>query len=282
MRRSKDSAFGDLLDFASKLSWKVSLGAAVIAFVALHIVAQLSTPVAGNVGLQGIGGLVLRQFVHVFAMFLQFIMPAGFLIGAAVSIIKRSRSRELFDSDWDPPGRKVASLTWQEFERLVAEGFRQRGFQVTERGGAGPDGGVDLELARGGERHLVQCKHWRAQQVGVSVVRELYGSMAAERAAGGYVVTSGSFTRDANEFSVGRNIELMDGRGLAALLCDAQAMVKPIDSMPAVNMNAPKAPSCPECQSTMVLRVAKRGAHVGRAFWGCARYPKCRAIIERE
>ena len=70
---------------------------------------------------------------------------------------------------------------------------------MTERGGAGPDGGVDLTLARGDERFLVQCKQWRVQQVGVAVVRELYGVMAAEHAADGYVVTSGSFTRDAKE-----------------------------------------------------------------------------------
>lgn len=71
---------------------------------------------------------------------------------------------------------------------------------------------MDLALARGHERFLVQCKQWRAQQVGVSVVRELYGIMAAERVAGGYVFTSGTFTRDAKAFAAGRNIELLDGR----------------------------------------------------------------------
>ncbi len=64
-------------------------------------------------------------------------------------------------------GPAVASLTWQEFESLVAEGFRQRGFTVTEKGGAAADGGVDIILARGTERFLVQCKQWRAQQVPV-------------------------------------------------------------------------------------------------------------------
>jgi restriction system protein len=94
---------------------------------------------------------------------------------------------------------------------------------VTERGCAGPDGGVDLALSRGSERFLVQCKQWCARQVGVSVICELYVVMAAERVTGGYVVTSGTFTKDAKEFASGRNIELIDGKGLDALLRDGRS-----------------------------------------------------------
>jgi restriction system protein len=124
-----------------------------------------------------------------------------FLVTASISFIKRSRSGQLFNQIQSNPKGDIASLSWQAFESLVAEGFRHRGFDVSERGGAGPDGGVDLALARGHEGFLVQCKQWRAQQVGVAVVRELYGVMAANRVAGGYVVTSGSFTKDAKEFA---------------------------------------------------------------------------------
>jgi len=33
---------------------------------------------------------------------------------------------------------------------------------------------------------------------------------------------------------------------------------------------------CPKCSSTMTMRVAKRGANVGKQFWACSAYPKCR------
>jgi restriction system protein len=49
-------------------------------------------------------------------------------------------------------------------------------------------------LMKNGERFLVQCKHWRKEQVGVTVARELNGVMAAAGAQGGYVVTGGRFT----------------------------------------------------------------------------------------
>jgi restriction system protein len=282
MGRRRDDGFSALMTYASKLTWKLGVGLALIAFVALHLIAQQSRPTSGITDLQALGAVVLRQYVHAFATLLQFIVPAGFLTGAAVSFIKHARSKELIDSVRAPSGREVSSLSWQEFERLVGEGFRQRGFQVTERGRAGPDGGVDLALARGHERFLVQCKQWRAQQVGVSVVRELYGVMAAERVAGGYVVTSGSFTKDAKEFSAGRNIELIDGKGLSALLRDGQSAIRPIESTPEMPPVGPKAPSCPKCRSPMVLRTAKRGAHIGRSFWGCPQYPKCQAIVARQ
>lgn len=36
------------------------------------------------------------------------------------------------------------------------------------------------------------------------------------------------------------------------------------------------APHCPNCNKVMVRRVAKRGSVVGRNFWGCPEYPRCR------
>jgi restriction system protein len=76
-------------------------------------------------------------------------------------------------------------MSWREFEQLVGEAFRQRGYQISENSGGGPDGGVDLVLRKGSEKWLVQCKQWRATQVGVVIVRELYGLIAAEGATGG-------------------------------------------------------------------------------------------------
>jgi len=37
-------------------------------------------------------------------------------------------------------------------------------------------------------------------------------------------------------------------------------------------------PSCPDCGSAMVRRVAKRKPYKGNVFWGCSRYPACRGL----
>jgi restriction system protein len=277
MARSRQSAFDDLLQIATKLPWKVSLGLAALSLLALHLLAAAfaATPTVTTVA--DMGSVVVHQGIHIGAFFLQFVVPPAFLIGATASYFKRSQSIRLFEDTRTAKGPAVASLTWQEFERLVAEGFRQRGFTVTEKGGTAPDGGVDLILARGNERFLVQCKQWRAQQVPVTIVRELYGVMAAEHAAGGYVVTSGRFTQDAIAFAAGRNIELIDGGKLPAFLGQKRNAAP----VPVTQATSASAPACPRCNVPMVARTAKRGANAGSEFWGCRRYPQCKATLAK-
>ena len=35
-------------------------------------------------------------------------------------------------------------------------------------------------------------------------------------------------------------------------------------------------PTCPQCGSAMVRRVARRGSNRGKSFWGCPRFPRCK------
>ena len=282
MARSRQSVtFTDLLEIASRLPWKVSLGLATISLLSLHLLAAAFAPTPTVSTVADMGGVVIHQAIHMGAFFLQFVVPPAFLIGATVSYLKRSRSVRLFENTRTAYGPAVASLTWQQFESLVAEGFRQRGFTVTEKGGAAPDGGVDLILARGHERFLVQCKQWRAQQVPVTIVRELYGVMAAQQAAGGYVVTSGRFTQDAIAFAAGRNIELIDGKTLPALLRESKNAGAAATREPLTTTQVASTPACPRCHEPMVPRVAKRGANLGSEFWGCRRYPKCKTTLAK-
>lgn len=165
-------------------------------------------------------------------------------------------------------------MTWKHFAARVGEAFRRRGYSVREAVGGGADGDVDLVMKKGGETYLVLCRQWRATRVGVTIVRELHGAMAAQGASGGYVVTSGVFTDEAAAFARGRNIELLAGPALHALIAGVKAPVKYFrDPLSVLTMGAPY---CPECQFRMVRRKVKRGEHAGREFWSCARYPECR------
>jgi restriction system protein len=110
-----------------------------------------------------------------------------------------------------------ASLGWRDFERLVGEVFRHRGFAVTGFGASVSDGGV-LGLAKDGERFLVQCKHWRKPQVDVTAIRELSGTIRAVGAYGGYVITAGRFTPEARELAKTCRITLIDELGWDALI----------------------------------------------------------------
>ena len=163
----------------------------------------------------------------------------------------------------------LRTISWREFEELIAEVYKRKGYNVTETGGSGADGGVDLILKKGGEILFVQCKHWRMERVGVKVVRELYGVMAAEGASGGIVISSGLFTQEAQEFTRGKSLELIDGNELVRIIAEVKNNPNTLCQNSIDNM-------CPKCGKSMVLRTAKKGANPGEKFWGCSEFPKCR------
>ena len=174
----------------------------------------------------------------------------------------------------------IAQADWREFERLTAVALRQAGYAIRENpvDQARADGGVDLVARRHGKRYLVQCKHLRSA-VSVTVVRELYGEMAAQGADGCIVACSGAFSKPAREWAVGKQVQLLDGSRLARMLDGVDVAVAPSPD-PSLEAGTAGSVSCPKCGSEMVLRTAKRGARSGQRFWGCSRFPACRGLRE--
>ncbi len=281
-RRKKSSVFEDLVDIVALMPWWLGVVLAVLSYFGLHYLATAEVPRVMRPN--ELGAVVYANLWKVLATFGQIVVPVCCLLGSAVSVIKRRQRIQLFSSV--ATGRSVDALgamTWQEFEMLVGEAFRREGFSVVETGGGGADGGVDLILRKDGEKSLVQCKQWRAYKVSVTAVRELYGVMAAEGAAGGYMVTSGVFTDDAVEFAHGRNIDLIDGPRLFVMIRQARSTVGSEMSATAVGTAPMEAvPTCPRCGGSMVRRTARRGANAGSEFWGCSRFPSCTATRPSE
>lgn len=282
-RRKNHSAVEDLMELISQLPWWAGVGLAALSYLVLHAVssAPVATPGSTNIG-QIVSGSLWRTFAYAGQLVLPFIC----LIAALASALRQHERRKLL-SQTTTSGAADAldAMSWQQFERLVGEGFRQQGYAVAETGATGPDGGVDLMLKKDGERFLVQCKQWRAFKVGVAVVRELYGVMAARGAAGSFVVTSGRFTEEAIRFAEGRNIRLIDGHALLRLIAQGSPSGQTGERAAPPRASAAAATAadrvvepaaCPICTKPMVRRVAKRGTAAGRAFLGCSSYPGCR------
>lgn len=296
VRRKKTSEADALLALVAKWPWWVGVLLALLAYVVLHRMAAqpVAAPVPGQMA-----GFAIQSLWRAAAYFGQFILPTICLVGAAVSAWQGHQRKGLVAgvASSDTPDA-LNAMSWHQFEKLVGEGFRMRGYRVEENEGRGPDGGVDLVVtqnsAHGKLRYLVQCKQWRTSSVGVDVVRALYGVVSAQGAAGGFVFTSGYYTEEAIRFAKPLNLTLVDGRQLHKWLQQAHAglgaapLRRPVaqvapPSTPAVFPPAPvpttapaTAPACPLCAKTMVLRTAKRGASAGNGFWGCSGYPACR------
>jgi restriction system protein len=279
--KKKSSPAEDLLDIVSLLPWWVGVGLAVASYVILHRMAMTPPPSTLQPG--HLGAAVTGMMVAALANAGQYLLPLLCSLGAAISFYRRKKREKLFTQVKEGANAAavlVNGMSWHEFEMLVGEAFRQQGYKVLEVGGGGADGGVDLVLLRHGEKHLVQCKQWKAYKVGVSVVRELYGVMAAQGATGGYVVTSGQFTAEAKSFAEGRNLNLIDGPQLIRLIGTSPQPTRSSTNATGNSTTSEamedKSAKCPHCDAPMLKRVAKQGQYQGKEFWGCTTYPKCR------
>jgi restriction system protein len=167
----------------------------------------------------------------------------------------------------------LRSLSWRQFESYIGELFREQGYFVMETD-EGPDNGVDLVLKKDGEKTYVQCKHWKANSVGVEKVRELLGAMTAGGAHNGIFVASGYYTNPAKEFARECGIRLVDGDELAHLI---GVLTEESDERSGISDQG-SGVTCPVCDAPMVKRVAKRGPNAGNEFWGCSKFPECRGV----
>jgi restriction system protein len=269
--RRNDSSGVAVIELTALLPWWGGVMLAVASYGALHL--YVSRPVAA-VPLSNTTAFMIQAMGHALATTGQYVAPLFFLVAAVVSAYRRwTRRRLLAGVASSAAPDALNQLTWREFEMLVGEAFRAQGYSVAETGGSA-DGGVDVVLRKDSEKYFVQCKHWRAQTVGVPIVRELYGAMAAHGATGGFVVTSGRFTRPALEFAAGRNLTLIDGPKL-------HAMIQRVSQDSLVTMNAAipialaESPACPTCLKPMTMRTASRGPKASQPFWGCSAYPSC-------
>jgi restriction system protein len=288
-RRNKNqSALLDFMDLATILPIPVSLTLAVVAFFIIDssIVPPTSEP-----------GKPTSTFILLYPLLsaLKFVVPLALLAGALARFLKDSRARGVarniqnYQTEKSTPtdatknlkvhSDPVASMSWSDFELLVGEAFRQRGFRVVHGADPGADGGIDVRLTKNGKRYIVQCKHWKTARVGVSVIREQFGIMVSEGAAGAFLVTSGDFTNEAKEFAGDKPITLVNGDELYSLLGRSDLALSKGQAPTSITESGPL---CPKCGSNTVLRQAKRGANAGKQFWGCGHFPDCRGVVNIE
>ena len=118
----------------------------------------------------------------------------------------------------------LAAMDWQDFENLIRELFEKE-FAVS--GGevkvtqASRDGGVDAiafdpDPIRGG-KIVIQAKRY-TNIVGVSAVRDLYGTVMNEGATKGILVTTADYGADAYDFVKGKPLTLLNGSNLLHML----------------------------------------------------------------
>lgn len=126
----------------------------------------------------------------------------------------------------------LLELTPTEFEALVQNLFTKMGLE-TKQTRPSRDGGVDCIAydARPilGGKVVIQAKRYK-NTVGVSAVRDLFGTLQNEGASKGILVTTSGYGSASFEFARNKPIELLDGANLLYLLklhADIDARIEP-------------------------------------------------------
>jgi restriction system protein len=109
-----------------------------------------------------------------------------------------------------------------DFERMLAEHYRERGWQVEYCGGAdahGLDRGVDLKLRRQDDYVLVHCKYWNALEAPQAALQQTIAAMTAETASGAILTCGGEFSPEI-KIAAQRHgrLRLIDGAALREML----------------------------------------------------------------
>lgn len=125
----------------------------------------------------------------------------------------------------------LMELTPSEFESLITNLFEKMGLE-TRMTQASRDGGVDCVAYDPrpifGGKVVIQAKRYR-NTVGVSAVRDLYGTMQNEGASKGILVTTSGYGKAAFEFAEGKPLELLSGSNLLYLLAENAGMEAKIE-----------------------------------------------------
>ncbi|NLD67785.1 MAG: restriction endonuclease [Limnobacter sp.] len=177
---------------------------------------------------------------------------------------------------WSP--ELLSRIEWRRFEAFVEALLQMSGFETRSQS-HGADGGVDIWLHARAQPDtpigIVQCKHWNGKRVGVDKVRELRGVMASLGLPRGQFATTSTFTADAIEFASRNNIHLLDAQTLLRLV--GKRTEEQRAALLAIATEGEYwRPTCASCGIKLVERRPRNG---GKAFWGCANYPRCRTSM---
>jgi restriction system protein len=170
-----------------------------------------------------------RSVLHTITQYAQYVMPIILLVIAGMRFGRRNEHETNAADSYQHAGPANSAknrMSWGQFELLTLEVFRRRGYRMSERGTPASDGSMNLEVRKDGKKYVVHCKQWRAKHVAMGAVRELSSMMIVSNAAGGFVVTSGTFSSEVRAYVAGRNIQLIDGTTMREMLRDPETLAQ--------------------------------------------------------
>ena len=208
--------------------------------------------------------------------FLPWILGAAFLLVGAGAFVgfKKWEGRPA-----KPAKPGLETLDWPNFELLVAEIYRRKGYQIEISSGFGSEGSRDLLFRKESEIIVVECKHWKVvknYKISAPEITNLYQWVMSEPGQHGIFISTGDYMDETKAFVEGKPIQLM---GLAEVKQLLTSVTRLGENLLEVNSwvgdfiaNAKIVdPECPICHEPMVLKAARNGTPI----WNCPNSPAC-------
>lgn len=176
----------------------------------------------------------------------------------------------------------IRNIEWKKFEDLCENLLKLYGIQAKQTP-LGADQGIDINIYHKSFSltkpvAIAQCKARYNSKITLRLVRELLGSMAATKVNKSYFFTSNRFTADAKIFASKNNITLVDGNKLLEWIIKLPKDRKQLLFNEIID-DEYMIPTCPSCGVKLTEKESKKPSNLGKKFWGCVNFPRCRQII---
>lgn len=223
-----------------------------------------------------------------FTKILKTVSNLPWLKGSLDSTVKeKTKEKEKFEQvQFSDVSSVLTDLTEQEFEKLIHKIFKQRGYSINQNQDLDHTN-INLVLLQNNETSYVHYQDWKEKQIDVSIVSEFYAVVKEKGIKQGIIISSGIFSEEALDFSLGKKLLLINGVDLSHMI-DVLMQSLAEDGLEENNETSENEsqaempeiePLCPICSQKMIKRTAKKGRNAGNIFWGCSQFPNCRGVV---
>jgi restriction system protein len=113
----------------------------------------------------------------------------------------------------DATAAKVSDMSWKVFSETLESAFVADGFDIKRI-----DGPADFLITKAGRIGIVSAKRWKAAQHSEESLQALHAAKDKYDARDCTLVALGQLSEKASAFAKARNVQVMQGAGLAQLL----------------------------------------------------------------
>jgi len=200
----------NIIDFLTQIPWWAYLSISASFYLLLNYLVPYFE----------VQGIIFNETQVSLGPVLAPVVALALLAPASFSLLKFNKKNKLHELREEI--KSIQEIPWEQFKEMIAEAYKRSGYMLLEKSPFTTDPSVDLVMRKGANLYLVQCRYWQNRKLGIREVKKLQALLQEKHATGGFLLTTGIFTREARHYTLSRPINLVDGIALVELLGSAK------------------------------------------------------------